>query len=108
MVKSVFVTGGTVGSGLAIAERFAQEGYGVMITSRSGERAEAAARKVAEKYGVHAKGYALDIRDEQRVKDIFADIWALEPPQRLVCLFSRCQWRNSSVYLKQTLSGTLP
>lgn len=74
MVKSVFVTGGTVGSGLAIAERFAQEGYGVMITSRSGERAEAAARKVAEKYGVHAKGYALDIRDEQRVKDIFADI----------------------------------
>lgn len=49
MVKSVFVTGGTVGSGLAIAERFAQEGYGVVITSRSGERAEAAARKVAEK-----------------------------------------------------------
>lgn len=25
MVKSVFVTGGTVGSGLAIAERFAQK-----------------------------------------------------------------------------------
>lgn len=74
MKKAVFVTGGTVGSGLAIAERFAKEGYAVVITSRSGERAEAAAEKVGEKYGVESYGYALDIRDEQRVKDIFADI----------------------------------
>lgn len=72
--KAVFVTGGTVGSGLATAEKFASEGYDVFITSRNGERAEEAAQKVAEKYGVFACGYALDIRDEQRVKDIFADI----------------------------------
>lgn len=56
MVKSVFVTGGTVGSGLAIAERFAQEGYGVMITSRSGERAEAAARQGGGKVRSVCKG----------------------------------------------------
>lgn len=37
--KAVFVTGGTVGSGLAVAERFAKEGYDVVITSRNGERA---------------------------------------------------------------------
>lgn len=52
MERAVFVTGGTVGSGLAIAERFAKEGYNVVITSRSGERASEAAEKVAEKYGV--------------------------------------------------------
>lgn len=74
MNKAVFVTGGTVGSGLAIAERFAKEGCCAVITSRSAERAEAAAKSVSEKYGVRAFGYALDIRDEQRVKDIFADI----------------------------------
>ena len=74
MNRAVFVTGGTVGSGLACAERFAKEGYDVFITSRNGERAQEAADKVAEKYGVYAKGYALDIRDEQRVKDIFNDI----------------------------------
>lgn len=74
MTKAVFVTGGTVGSGLAIAERFAKEGCAVVITSRSGERAESAAAAVGEKYGVDAVGYALDIRDEQWVKDIFADI----------------------------------
>lgn len=78
MNKAVFVTGGTVGSGLACAERFAKEGYDVFITSRNGERAQTAANKVAEKYSVYAKGYALDIRDEQRVIDIFNDIDGLD------------------------------
>lgn len=76
--KAVFVTGGTVGSGLACAERFAKDGYDVFITSRDGKRAQTAADKVAEKYGVFAKGYALDIRNEQRVIDIFNDIDGLD------------------------------
>lgn len=54
MKKAVFVTGATVGSGLACAERFAKEGYDVFITSRDGERAQAAADKVAETYGIFA------------------------------------------------------
>ena len=74
MNRAVFVTGGTVGTGLAIAERFAKEGYDVIITSRDGNRAQLAADSVAAKYGVYAKGYALDIRDEQKVIDIFNDI----------------------------------
>ena len=74
MSRAVFVTGGTVGSGLAIAERFAKEGYHVIITSRDEVRAEKAAKEVAEKYGVIGKGYGLDIRDEERVLDIFKDI----------------------------------
>lgn len=78
MNKAVFVTGGTVGSGLACAERFAKEGYDVIITSRSEERAQEAAKSVAEKYGVFGKGYALDIRNEQQVIDIFNDIDSLD------------------------------
>lgn len=78
MNKAVFVTGGTVGSGLACAERFAKEGYDVFITSRSEERAMDAAKAVAEKYGVFGKGYALDIRNEQQVIDIFNDIDSLD------------------------------
>jgi len=74
MNKAMLVTGGTVGSGLAIAEKFASEGYDIFITSRSGDRAETAAKVVAEKHGVFARGYALDIRDEERVREIFADI----------------------------------
>ena len=74
MKRAMFVTGGTVGTGYAIAARFASEGYDVFLTSRSAERAEAAAASIQAEYGVFAKGYQLDIRDEQRIKDIFADI----------------------------------
>lgn len=84
--KAMFVTGGTVGSGLAIAKRFAKEGYAVFISSREGERAEEAAKKIADEFGVHTKGYGLDIRDEQRVIDIFNDIDAQECFVETVCL----------------------
>ena len=76
--RAVFVTGGTINSGLATAERFAKEGYDVFITSRDEKRAQEAAGKVAQKYGVFAKGYGLDIRDEQAVIDVFCDIDALD------------------------------
>ena len=74
MKKAMFVTGGTVGTGLATAEKFAEAGYAVFITSRSGDRAREAAEKVSKKYGVFARGYALDIRNEKAIIDIFNDI----------------------------------
>ncbi len=88
MNKAIFVTGGTVGSGLAIAKRFAKEEFNVVITSRDGKRAENAAKTVAEEFGVLGLGYALDIRDEQRVKDIFSDIDKKELFVQTVCLNS--------------------
>lgn len=74
MKKAVFVTGATAGTGLAIASRFAKEGYDVFITSRRAESAEQAAKGIEETYGVFARGFGLDIRDEDRVKDVFAQI----------------------------------
>ncbi len=74
MKKAMLVTGGTSGTGLAIAERFAKEGYDVFITSRDGDRARAAAASVAEKHGVFARGFQLGIRDEQAVIGMFREI----------------------------------
>lgn len=88
MKKALFVTGGTVGTGLATAKRFAKEGYDVFITSRDGKRAESAAAEVAAEYGVFAKGYALDIRNEDRIKEIFADIDGSGRFVETVCLNS--------------------
>ena len=77
MKKSVFVTVAHDGTGFALAERFAKEGYDVFITSRNGDRAQEAADRIAKDYGVFAKRFELDIRDEQRVIDIFNEIDSL-------------------------------
>ena len=74
MNKAVFITGAQSGTGYGIAEFFADKGYDVFITSRNGAEALAAAKKLAEKYGVFSKGYECNIRNEQQVIDIFADI----------------------------------
>lgn len=74
MNKCVFVTGATNGTGFAIAERFAKEGYDVFIGSRSAENSQFAAQKIAEKYGVFSKGYKTEIFNEENVKSIFKDI----------------------------------
>jgi len=72
--KSVFVTGATNGTGYAIAERFAKEGYAVFIGSRRQNDADIAANEISEKYVVFSKGYETVIFDEVNVKSIFDDI----------------------------------
>ena len=74
MKKAVFITGAHMGTGYAIAECFAKQGWDVFVTSRSGEKAQEAASKIAETYGVFAKGYECNIRNEQQIIDIFQDI----------------------------------
>jgi len=72
--KTALITGATKNSGLAIARRFAAEGYDVCITSRRLGDAEAAAQSVAEEFGVKAKGYALDLESVEDIRRVFADV----------------------------------
>ena len=74
MKEAVFVTVAQTGTGYVIASRFAREGKNVVITSRSAEKAQAAAEKIKADYGVDARGYACDIRNEEQIKNIFADL----------------------------------
>lgn len=74
MNKSVFVTGATNGTGFAIAERFAKEGYDVFVGSREEARATEAANELAKKYGVNAYGFGMKVFDEADVKRIFAKV----------------------------------
>lgn len=76
MKKSVFVTGATNGTGYAIAERFAKEGYDVFVGSRTEENAVKAAERIKRDYGVEAVGYGMKVFDEDNVKQIFSDIRA--------------------------------
>ena len=76
MNKSVLITGATQGTGFAIAERFARENYNVFITGRDIDRADAAAKKLQQRYGVCAKGYQTTAFDQNEVTAIFEDMEA--------------------------------
>lgn len=74
MSKAVLITGAHTGTGYTVAELFAGNGWDVFITSRRGNDAEVAAKRLSEKHGVFTKGYECNIRNEQQVIDIFHDI----------------------------------
>lgn len=59
--KQVFVTGGSVGIGLAIARAFAREGAEIAVGARNRERVEAEALKITEDFGVRALGVPVDV-----------------------------------------------
>lgn len=54
-MKTVFITGATKNTGLAIAKYFAMKGYQVAISSRSIETAEKTAAELSKVYGIKAK-----------------------------------------------------
>lgn len=59
--KLAVITGGSVGIGLAVAEGLAAEGCDVIITARGRERVEAEAARIANRFGVRARGVASDV-----------------------------------------------
>ncbi|EJC81013.1 short-chain dehydrogenase of unknown substrate specificity [Rhizobium leguminosarum bv. trifolii WSM2297] len=59
--KTAVITGASVGIGLAIAEGLAAEGSNLVLAARGGERLEAEAARIAEKYGVSAAAIVADV-----------------------------------------------
>ena len=74
MHNAVFITGAQTGTGYAIAEKFAANGWDVFLTSRNGAKAADAAERLTKTHGIFAKGYECGIRNEQQIIDIFQDI----------------------------------
>ncbi|MFI5317254.1 MAG: short-chain dehydrogenase/reductase [Myxococcota bacterium] len=60
--KSVLITGGSKGIGLACARSFAAEGANVQLAARSRALLEDAARNLAAKYGVEVRTHTVDLR----------------------------------------------
>ncbi len=86
MNRTALVTGATDGTGYAIAERFAKDGWNVAITSRELARAQAAASALKEQYGVETFAYGLEVMNEDQISGMFAELSAGgSPVDALVC-----------------------
>jgi short-subunit dehydrogenase len=60
--KVAFITGGSKGIGYGIAECLAKEGVHSVLTSRSKENADKAAKTISKKYNVKCLGLEADVR----------------------------------------------
>lgn len=72
-MKNILITGATVNTGLAIARRFAREGYGVAITSRNAEKAARTARELSQEFGIPAEGFGLSLCDVGEIRRVFEE-----------------------------------
>jgi len=73
-MPTVFITGATKNTGLAIAKKFASEGFDVAISSRNQKEAETQAEALAKEYNINAKGYELNLYDVNEIKSVFKKI----------------------------------
>jgi NAD(P)-dependent dehydrogenase (short-subunit alcohol dehydrogenase family) len=74
--KQVFITGGSVGIGLAVARAFAREGAQVAIAARNAPRVEAEAHKIAQDFNVRALGIAMDVTRPEDIQHAGQEIEA--------------------------------
>lgn len=72
--KVALITGGGRGLGKQIANVYAEMGCHVALCSRKLESCADTAESISAEYGVKAKGYALDVRDEGQVNEVTAQI----------------------------------
>ncbi len=75
MSKTLVISGGTRGIGRAIVERFAKEGVDIAFTYNSNEElANQLAQELAQKYGIKAKAYQLNVLEPEQYKELFKAI----------------------------------
>lgn len=73
-MKTVFITGATRNTGLAIAKRFAREGYDVAISSRDIESAQATAEALEKEFPITARGYVMHYDQLNSIRETFRQI----------------------------------
>jgi NAD(P)-dependent dehydrogenase (short-subunit alcohol dehydrogenase family) len=70
--RTAWITGGSKGLGLHMAHALAGVGANVIVNSRHGSEAEAAAREIAKRHGTRALGLGADVTREAEVKALVA------------------------------------
>lgn len=63
----VFITGATAGFGKAIAKKFAEEGYNLVLTGRRNERLLALSVELTSKFPIEIQTLCFDVRNQKEV-----------------------------------------
>jgi NADP-dependent 3-hydroxy acid dehydrogenase YdfG len=74
MTKTAIITGATSGIGKACAERFAKEGYNVIITGRREERLQNLKKKWENGFNIEVLPLTFDIRERAAVENAIATL----------------------------------
>lgn len=74
MPKIVFITGATAGFGKACAEKFASNGYDIIINGRRADRLQELADNLEMKYNIAVLQLPFDVRDEKVVFDAISHL----------------------------------
>ncbi len=74
MSKIVFITGATAGFGKACADKFAANGYDLVLNGRRTERLQELAEELEKKFYVAVLQLAFDVRDEKAVFDSISNL----------------------------------
>jgi NADP-dependent 3-hydroxy acid dehydrogenase YdfG len=69
MAKIILITGATSGFGKAAAEKFAANGYDLILNGRRADRLEELCRSLVKKFNIAALTLPFDVRDEKAVFD---------------------------------------
>ncbi len=72
--KVTFITGGSVGIGLAVAKAFAAEGADIVICARQKERVLGQAAEIKNKYGVRSLGISMDVTNPEDIQGACREI----------------------------------
>lgn len=76
--KSVLITGGSKGIGLACAKAFASEGCDIKLVARTGAALNAASDAIRSQYQVGVTTHALDLSDSRSIDTLLKDASAAD------------------------------
>jgi len=73
-MPTLFITAAAKNTGLAIAEKFAKNGFDVALTTRDLVEAQETATYISDKYSVKSKGDVLELLDVTQIRRVFQQV----------------------------------